>query len=113
MSNTAPVENAQSSEASQATIAATSSTSTKRAFGIFDIMKSICCCVIWSKIAVFAAAVVLLQHGRHDRLAADEGAVEVDAQHLTPFLEIGLPHRFVDACDAGIVDEDVDLAERV
>ena len=38
MSNTAPVENAQSSEASQLTIAASSSTSTKRPFGIFDQM---------------------------------------------------------------------------
>ncbi len=56
MSNTAPVENAQSSDASQATIAASSSTSTKRPFGIFDSMKSMCCCVSWSKIAVFAAA---------------------------------------------------------
>ena len=94
-------------------------------FGIFDSMKSICCCVSWSKIAVFGrrwchrvdedvvlreflaerfgqrdqaglrgrivrgvgiaflagdrgdvddAAVFLLQHRRHDRLAADEGA---------------------------------------
>ena len=53
------------------------------------------------------------EHRRHDRLAADEGAVEIDAQHLAPFLEIGLPHRLVDAGDAGIVDEDVDLAERL
>jgi hypothetical protein len=56
MSNTAPVEKAQSSEASQATMAASSWTSTKRPFGIFDSMKSMCVCVIWSKIAVFAAA---------------------------------------------------------
>src|SRR5450756_235409 len=56
MSNTAPVENAQSSDASHATIAASSSTRTKRPFGIFDSMKSMCCCVIWSKIAVLAAA---------------------------------------------------------
>src|SRR5256884_6854055 len=40
MSNTAPVEKAQSSDASQATIAASSSTRTKRPFGIFDSMKS-------------------------------------------------------------------------
>ena len=56
MSNTAPVEKAQSSEASHATIAATSSTITKRPFGIFDIMKSIWACVIWLKRAVLAAA---------------------------------------------------------
>src|SRR5882757_4560492 len=36
ISNTAPVENAQSSEASHATIAASSSTRTKRPFGIFE-----------------------------------------------------------------------------
>src|ERR1700731_447779 len=59
------------------------------------------------------AAVFLLDHRGHDRLAADEGAVEIDAQHLAPFLEVGLPHRLVDAGDAGIVDEDVDLAERL
>src|ERR1041385_3187333 len=53
MSNTAPVEKAQSSDASHATMAASSSTSTKRFFGIFDSMKSMCCCVIWSKIAIF------------------------------------------------------------
>src|ERR1700733_776914 len=56
MSNTAPVENEQSSEASQAASAASSSTRTKRFFGIFDSMKSIWACVIWSKIAVLAAA---------------------------------------------------------
>ena len=164
MSNTAPVENAQSSDASHATIAASSSTRTKRPFGIFDSMKSMCCCVSWSKIAVFAAAgvtavdqdvvlgeflaerlgqrdqaglrgrimrgvgvaflagdrgdvddaaVFLREHRRHHRLAADEGAVEIDAQHLAPFVEVGFPHRLVDAGDAGIVDEDVDLAERL
>ena len=59
------------------------------------------------------AAVLLLQHRRHHRLAADEGPVEIDAQHLAPFLEVGFPHRLVDAGDAGIVDEDVDLAERL
>src|SRR5207244_436258 len=45
MSNTAPVENAQPSDASHAAIAASSSTRTKRPFGIFDSMKSMCCCV--------------------------------------------------------------------
>ena len=34
-------------------------------------------------------------------------------KHLAPFLEVGLPHRLVDAGNAGIVDEDVDLAECV
>ena len=162
MSNTAPVEKAQSSEASQATIAASSSTRTKRPFGIFDSMKSMCCLrdlvedrglgrgrghrvdgdvvageflaerfrqrdqtglrgrvVRRVRVAFLAgdrgdvddAAVVLLDHRGHDRLAADEGAVEIDAQHLAPFLEIGFPHRLVDAGDAGIVDENVDLAE--
>ena len=57
------------------------------------------------------AAVVLLDHRGHDRLAADEGPVEIDAQHLAPFVEVGLPHGLVDAGDAGIVDENVDLAE--
>src|SRR5258706_2033574 len=58
------------------------------------------------------AAVILLDHRRHDRLAADEGPVEVDAQSLAPFLEVGFPYRLVDSGDAGIVDENVDLAER-
>src|ERR1700712_3751367 len=56
ISNTAPVENAQSDDDSHATMAASSSTGTKRPFGIFDSMKAICVCVIWSKIAVLAAA---------------------------------------------------------
>ena len=43
MSNTAPVVNELSAEASQATIAAISSTLTKRLRGIFDSMKSMCC----------------------------------------------------------------------
>ena len=45
-SNTAPVENEHSSDASQATIDATSSTRPKRAIGIFDSMKSMCCWLI-------------------------------------------------------------------
>src|SRR5207249_9888360 len=56
MSNTAPVENEQSAEASQHTSAAISSTCTKRLIGILDSMYWVCCSVIWSKIAVFAAA---------------------------------------------------------
>ena len=56
MSNAEPVVNEQSAEAQNAASAAISSTRTKRPRGIFDSMKSICCCVIWSKIAVLAAA---------------------------------------------------------
>ena len=55
-SNTAPVVNEHSSDASQHTIDAISSTVPKRPIGIFDSMKSMCCCVIWSKMAVFTAA---------------------------------------------------------
>ena len=55
-SNTAPVLNEHSCDASQAIIAAASPTSRKRAIGILLSMKSMCCCVIVSKIAVFAAA---------------------------------------------------------
>ena len=46
MSYVAPVENEQSSLASQQTIAAISSTLPKRPSGIFDSMKSMCCCEI-------------------------------------------------------------------
>ena len=59
MSNTAPVVKELSADAHQAASAAISSTLTKRARGIFDSMKSMCSCVIWSKIAVFAAAGVM------------------------------------------------------
>src|SRR4029079_19744791 len=59
MSNTAPVVNELSPEAHQAASAATSSTFTKRARGIFESMKSMCSLVIWSKIAVLAAAGVM------------------------------------------------------
>ena len=58
------------------------------------------------------AAIALADHHGRDRLAADKRPVEIDAQHLAPFLEVGFPHRLVDAGDSGIVDEDVDLAER-
>jgi len=58
------------------------------------------------------AAVALGNHHGRDGLAADEGAVEIDAQYLAPFLEVGVPHRLVDAGNAGIVDENVDLAQR-
>src|SRR5438445_6997576 len=56
MSNTAPVENEQSAEASQQASAAISSTCTKRPIGILESMYLMCVSVIWSKIAVFAAA---------------------------------------------------------
>src|SRR6266850_6121340 len=56
MSNTAPVENEQSSDASQQTNDAISSTFTKRPIGILDSMNWMNCSVICSKIAVFAAA---------------------------------------------------------
>src|SRR5207248_3174298 len=56
MSKTPPVENEQSALASQHTSAAISSTLTKRFIGILDSMYWMCCSVIWSKIAVFAAA---------------------------------------------------------
>src|SRR2546430_14614229 len=56
MSNPPPVENEQSSLASQQTSAATSSTLTKRFIGIFERMYAICSSVICSKIAVLAAA---------------------------------------------------------
>ena len=55
-SNTEAVLNEHSSDASQATIAAASPTSRKRPIGIFDSMKSMCCCVMVANIAVFAAA---------------------------------------------------------
>src|ERR1700687_4349446 len=58
------------------------------------------------------AAVILLDHRRHDRPAADEGPVEIDPQNLAPFLEVGFPFRLVDAGDAGIVDENVYFVER-
>ena len=164
MSNTAPVENAQSSDASHATIAASSSTSTKRRLrdlrqhevdmllrqlvedrglgrgrrhrvdedvvlreflaerfrqrdqaGLRGrIMRGVGVAFLaGDRGDVDDAAVFLFEHRRHHRLAADEGPVEIDAQHLAPFLEVGFPHRLVDAGDAGIVDEDVDLAERL
>ena len=59
MSKTAPVVNAQSSHGSQAIMAAASSTSRKRFIGIFESMKSMCSCFIWSKISVLAAAGVM------------------------------------------------------
>src|SRR6187200_2077385 len=56
MSNTAPVENEQSSEASQQASAAISSTLTKRPIGILDNMNLANSGVTWLRIAVCAAA---------------------------------------------------------
>ena len=50
------MENEQSSVHNHATNAAISSTCPKRPIGILESMKSMCCCDIWSKIAVFTAA---------------------------------------------------------
>ena len=74
-SNTAPVENEQSSLASQHTSAAISSTSPKRPIGIFDSMKSMCCCVIWSKIA-------RAHRRRRHAVDADAGLRELLADRL-------------------------------
>jgi hypothetical protein len=56
MSNTPPVENEHSSEDSQATSAAISSTSRKSAIGIFDSVLSIWASVIQAKMSVRATA---------------------------------------------------------
>src|SRR6185503_4747879 len=56
MSNTAPVQNEQSSDASQQASAAISSTLTKRPIGIFDSMNLMNSGDTWSRIAVCAAA---------------------------------------------------------
>src|SRR6218665_528061 len=58
-SNTPAVVKEHSSLASQAITAAISSTVPKRPIGIFESMKSMCCCDIWSKIAVRTAAGVI------------------------------------------------------
>ncbi len=81
--STAPVLNEASALASQQTRDATSLMPPKRPMGIFDSMKSICCCVIWSKIAVFTAR-------RGDAIHPDLG--------LRQFLA----ERFGEANDAGL-----------
>src|SRR6218665_1376677 len=58
-SNTPAVVKEHSSLASHAITAAISSTVPKRPIGIFESLKSMCCCDIWSKIAVRAAAGVI------------------------------------------------------
>ena len=59
------------------------------------------------------AAVVLRDHQRHDGAAAIELAVEIDAHHLVPGADRILPGRHVRPGDAGVVDQDVDAAERL
>ena len=56
MSNTPPVENEQSSEQSQATMAAISCGRPKRPSGIFDFIMSMWAWVIWAKMRVSTAA---------------------------------------------------------
>src|SRR6267154_2821616 len=57
------------------------------------------------------ATVLALHHVRGERAAAQELAGEVDAQHALPFLDWIVDGGQVQARDAGVVDEDVDLAE--
>ena len=49
---------------------------------------------------------------RQARLGGEEGAVEVDRQHLLPLGERKLLER-MDDLDAGVADQDVDVAERL
>ena len=58
------------------------------------------------------AAVVLRDHQRHDGAAAQERPVEIDAHHLRPGLRRIFGDRHVGPGDAGVVDQDVDAAER-
>src|SRR5437764_14631486 len=94
MSNTAPVENEQSAEASQHASAAISSTFTNRPIGILESMYLMCVSVIWSKIAVFAAAGVTQFTSTLDcasSLTSDlvsEMTPALDAEYATP---LGLP----------------------
>src|SRR6185295_20163943 len=78
MSNTAPVENEHSSDASQTTSAAISSTLTKRPIGILESMYWANSGVTWSRIAVCAAA----------------GVTQLTS---TPFLASSLPSALVNA----------------
>ena len=58
------------------------------------------------------AAVVLRDHQRHHGAAAQERPVEIDAHHLRPCLRRIFGDRHVGPGDAGVVDQDVDAAER-
>ena len=46
------------------------------------------------------------------RLAGVERAVQVDADHPVPVLDVHVPHRLRARGDAGVGDHDVELAER-
>ena len=51
-----------------------------------------------------------LEHARHKRAAAEEHAVQIDVHHVAPLFRRAFPEHFVDARDAGIIDEDIDMA---
>src|SRR5690606_8224282 len=57
------------------------------------------------------AAVAVGDQVRHHRPAAQEGAGQVDVDNAAPLLGAQLPDLGVVAGNAGIVDQDVDLAE--
>ena len=57
------------------------------------------------------AAVVARDHAGHDGAAADELAAQVDADDAVPFLDRIFGDLGVQAGDAGVVDQDVDLAK--
>src|SRR6185503_7128983 len=59
------------------------------------------------------AAVILRDHQRRQRPAAVKRAVEIDRQHVAPGLQRIFPGRHVRPGDAGIVDQNVDAAERL
>ena len=59
------------------------------------------------------AAIALRQHQRHDLAAAIERAVQVDVDHLKPAVQGKFLNRHRRAGDAGAIDQDVDLAQRV
>ena len=61
------------------------------------------------------AAPLLLDHDRHDSLAQEERAGQLDLEHLVPdgLVEIRQRHAIVAARIGGVVDEHVDTAERV
>src|SRR6218665_235148 len=129
-SNTPAVVKEHSSLASQAITAAISSTVPKRPIGIFESMKSMCCCDIWSKIAVRTAAggiaflasdrgnvddtaVVAGQHVRNDRAVAMEQPVQVHVDHLSPLLDRIRCQRHSRARDSGAGDQHVDAAAQM
>src|SRR6266850_246558 len=94
MSNTPPVVNEQSSLASQHARAAISPTSTNRFIGILDSMYWMCSRVIWSKMAVLAAAGVTqftstpLWASSLPRLFVNEMTPALEAEYATA---LGLP----------------------